>query len=47
MYPKGWMKSQFKAGAWTELTSSEFDPVGVNASYFDVAVGVRKWNEVV
>jgi molybdopterin-containing oxidoreductase family molybdopterin binding subunit len=46
LYPKGWQINQFKAGAWSELTSSDIDPVGVNASFFDTAVAIRKWNEV-
>ena len=30
---------------WSELLTSEYDPVGVNESYFDNLVEVRVWNE--
>jgi anaerobic selenocysteine-containing dehydrogenase len=46
-YPKGWQLNQFKAGAWGELHNSEFDPVGVNNSYFDSLCEIRPWNEEV
>jgi molybdopterin-containing oxidoreductase family molybdopterin binding subunit len=46
-YPKGWQISHFKAGCWGELHNSEFDPVGVNDSYFDAVCEVRLWNEEV
>ncbi|MBR2790827.1 MAG: molybdopterin-dependent oxidoreductase [Eggerthellaceae bacterium] len=45
IYPKGHMRSQFKAGGWSELTSSDFDPMAVNNSFFDTAVEVRAWKE--
>jgi anaerobic selenocysteine-containing dehydrogenase len=43
LYPKGWQNTDFKAGNWSELTSSDYDPVAINGSFFDVAVGIRKW----
>jgi molybdopterin-containing oxidoreductase family molybdopterin binding subunit len=45
IYPKGWQMNQFKAGCWGELHNSEFDPVGVNNSYYDSVCEVKKWNE--
>jgi molybdopterin-containing oxidoreductase family molybdopterin binding subunit len=45
-YPKGWQVNQFKSGCWGELHNSEFDPVGVNNSYFDSVCEVQKWEEV-
>ncbi|MEA5018909.1 MAG: molybdopterin-dependent oxidoreductase [Gordonibacter sp.] len=44
VYPKSWQQDQFKAGCWSELLTSEYDPVGVNESYFDNLVEVRTWN---
>lgn len=43
-YPKGWCGTQHKAGHWSELTFSKFDPVGLNNSYFDTCADVRLWN---
>ena len=43
-YPKGWCGTQHKAGHWSELTFSKFDPVGLNNSYFDTCVDIRLWN---
>lgn len=43
-YPKGWSEAQHKAGHWSELSTSEFDPIGLNNSYFDTCVDVRLWN---
>jgi anaerobic selenocysteine-containing dehydrogenase len=45
LYPKGWQIEQFKVGSWSELTSSDFDPVAVNNSFFDTVVEIRKWTE--
>ena len=45
VYPKSWQAYQHKAGSWSELLTSEYDPVGVNESYFDNLVEVRVWNE--
>ncbi|MEG1884499.1 MAG: molybdopterin-dependent oxidoreductase, partial [Clostridia bacterium] len=47
VYPKGWQESQHKVGHWSELSSSVFDPVGLNNSFFDAAVDVRPWNKEV
>ncbi|MEG0376131.1 MAG: molybdopterin-dependent oxidoreductase [Raoultibacter sp.] len=44
VYPKGWCGTQHKAGHWSELTFSKFDPVGLNNSYFDTAADIRLWN---
>ncbi|GHT79200.1 dehydrogenase [Actinomycetota bacterium] len=43
MYPKGWQKSQFKAGSWGELTSSQIDPAASNSNFMDVLTEVRIW----
>ena len=43
-YPKGWQKHQMKAGHFQELTGTLVDPVGVNQSFFDTLVEMRKWN---
>lgn len=45
VYPKSWQSHQHKAGCWSELLTSVYDPVGVNESYFDNLVEVRVWNE--
>lgn len=45
VYPKSWQQNQFKAGSWSELLTSVYDPVGVNESYFDNLVEIRVWNE--
>lgn len=44
IYPKGWQMHQFKSGCWGSLHNSQFDPVGVNNSYFDVVCEVGKWD---
>lgn len=46
VYPKSWQQNQFKAGSWSELLTSAYDPVGVNESYFDNLVEIRVWSEV-
>jgi molybdopterin-containing oxidoreductase family molybdopterin binding subunit len=43
-FPKGWHRNQYIAGDMNELSSSYFDPVGVNCSFMDELVEVRKWN---
>lgn len=43
VYPKNWQAHQHKAGSWSELSSSSYDPVGVNQSFMDVLCDVRKW----
>lgn len=45
VYPKSWQMYQHKAGCWSALLTSAYDPVGVNESYFDNLVEVRVWNE--
>ncbi|MGO1591368.1 MAG: molybdopterin-containing oxidoreductase family protein [Ancrocorticia sp.] len=47
MYPKGWQSRQYKAGSFSEVNSSEIDPMGVNQSFFDATVDMRKWDETV
>lgn len=43
VYPKGWQGYQHKAGCWSELLSSTYDPVGVNQNFMDVLCDVRAW----
>lgn len=45
-YPKGWQRHQFKKGSFSDLTTHDFNPVAVNASFMDAAVEMRLWNEV-
>ncbi|MBQ1509266.1 MAG: molybdopterin-dependent oxidoreductase [Selenomonadaceae bacterium] len=45
VYPKSWQMNQHKAGCWSELLTSAYDPVGVNESYFDNLVEIRVWEE--
>ncbi|MCL1846753.1 MAG: molybdopterin-dependent oxidoreductase [Coriobacteriia bacterium] len=45
LYPKSWQQHEFKAGGWTELTSSFPDPLAVNTSFMDVAADIRPWRE--
>lgn len=45
VYPKGWHASQFKAGNWSEIISSEFDVFAVCPSFMDVACEIRPWAE--
>ncbi|WP_166079126.1 molybdopterin-containing oxidoreductase family protein [Xiamenia xianingshaonis] len=44
VYPKGWQMHQFAkgSGCWGDLHNGEFDPVGVNSSYYDNVCDVRK-----
>ncbi len=44
VYPKGWQMDQFAkgSGCWGDLHNGQFDPVGVNSSYFDSVCEVRK-----
>lgn len=44
-YPKGWQRHQHIAGSFSEVNSDEHDPIGVNSSFFDATVEVRKWEE--
>ena len=49
VYPKGWQKDQFAKGSdcWGDLHNGEFDPVGVNSSYYDNVCDVKKHEGVV
>ncbi|MDR1015117.1 MAG: molybdopterin-dependent oxidoreductase [Coriobacteriales bacterium] len=47
MYPKGLDGSQFKAGSFSHCSTSVYDPVGVNSSFFDCTVEMRLWKEEV
>ena len=44
-YPKGWQMHQHKLGCWSELMSSDVDPVGVNSNFFDVLCEVETWKD--
>ncbi|MEG0322699.1 MAG: molybdopterin dinucleotide binding domain-containing protein, partial [Raoultibacter sp.] len=44
VYPKGWQTHQYKAGNFSELSHSHFDPFAVSSSFFDTCVEVRSWN---
>ncbi len=44
-YPKGWQRHQHVKGTFSELNSTTHDPIGVNSSYMDAAVEIRKWEE--
>jgi anaerobic selenocysteine-containing dehydrogenase len=43
VYPKSWQLKQHKAGGWSELSASFFDPVMVNSSFMDVLCEVKLW----
>jgi anaerobic selenocysteine-containing dehydrogenase len=43
VYPKSWQAHQHKAGSWSELASSAFDPVAVNQSFMDNLCEIRVW----
>ena len=43
VYPKGWQRHQFKAGSFSDLSTHEYNPVAVNASFMDAAVEMRAW----
>jgi molybdopterin-containing oxidoreductase family molybdopterin binding subunit len=44
VYPKGLQASQFKtAGSFSDLSTSVYDPVAVNSSFFDCTVEMRLW----
>ena len=43
--PKGWQRSQFIAGGYSELNESYVDPWGVFQAFFDQLVDFRLWNE--
>lgn len=42
-FPKGWQRSQFVEGGYSELCDSYLDPWGVSACYCDQLCEVRKW----
>ena len=42
-YPKGWQRYQYKQGNFSDLTTKNFDKVGINTSFFDNLADVRKW----
>lgn len=42
-YPKGWQRYQYKKGNFSDLTTKNFDKVGINTSFFDNLADVRKW----
>lgn len=43
VYPKGWQRHQHKAGSWSELISTDYDPFSVNSNFMDVVCEVRAW----
>lgn len=43
--PKGWQRSQFIEGGYSELCDSHLDPWGVSACYCDQLCDVRPWND--
>ncbi|MEG0759345.1 MAG: molybdopterin-dependent oxidoreductase, partial [Raoultibacter sp.] len=43
-YPKGWQTHLYKAGNFSELSHSHYDPFAVSSSFFDTCVDARKWN---
>ncbi len=45
VYPKGWHRTQFKAGSWSELIPGDFDKFAVNSSFMDTVCDVCPWNE--
>ena len=44
VFAKGWNSNQYIEGDLATLSSSSFDPVGVNSSFMDELAEVRKWN---
>ena len=44
-FPKGWQRSQFIEGGYSELNDSHLDPWGVSACFCDQLCNVRKWKE--
>lgn len=40
--PKGWQRSQFRAGGYQELTADHIQPINLNCAFFDTLVEVRK-----
>ena len=42
-FPKGWQRSQFIEGGYSELCDSYLDPWGVSACYCDQLCEVRLW----
>ncbi|MBQ9953866.1 MAG: molybdopterin-dependent oxidoreductase [Eggerthellaceae bacterium] len=45
VYPKGWHRSQFKAGSWSELIPADFDKYAMNSSFMDTVCEIRPWEE--
>ena len=43
IYPKGWQRYQHKAGGWSELSSTAYDPYCVNNNFMDVLCEIRVW----
>jgi hypothetical protein len=44
VFAKGFQRHQYIDGDLADLSSAAFDPVGVNSSFMDELVEVRKWN---
>lgn len=44
VYPKNWQAHQHKAGFWSELASSSYDPAAINQSFMDNLCDIRIWN---
>lgn len=40
--PKGWQRNQFISGSYQEVTNVSTDPMGVNFTFFDTLVEVKK-----
>ena len=45
VYPKGWQRHQHKAGGWSELLDTDFDPFAVNGNFMDCVCDIRSWHE--
>lgn len=45
VYPKGWQRSQHKAGSWCELLSCDYDVFAVSANWMDTLCEIRPWDE--
>lgn len=43
IYPKNWQAFQHKAGCWSEMTPSYYDPINVNQSFMDNLCDIRAW----
>lgn len=44
VYPRAYQIRQHKAGYWSQLTSSAYDPVSGNQNFMDVLCDVRLWD---